>query len=165
MTYTPKPGDFGLSITQGNLGWWINLGQAFIRDSSRYTHAFIVADDKHVIEAQSVGAVKGRLQGYLGNAVFSQLDLTDEQRARVVEEAEKLIGTPYSWLDYLSIGLLHFGLRPKWLRKYIADTGHMICSQLVDEAYRRAGIHLFADGRDPADVTPGDLLYVLIDSR
>jgi hypothetical protein len=37
----------------------------------------------------------------------------------------------------------------------------MICSQLVDEAYLRAGVHLFDDGRDPGDVTPGDLLYVI----
>lgn len=165
MTYRPKPGDFGLSVTGGQIGWWINLGQAFIQDSSRYTHAFIVMDDSHVIESRAEGAVVGRLQGYIGNAAFSSLPLTDEQRARIVEEAQKLVGTPYSWLDYLSIGLLHFGLRPEWLRKYIANTGHMICSQLVDEAYKRAGIHLFEDGRDPQDVTPGDLLYVLVDNE
>ena len=37
----------------------------------------------------------------------------------------------------------------------------MICSQLVDEAYARAGVQLFDDGRLPGDVTPADL-YGLI---
>jgi uncharacterized protein YycO len=162
MTYTPKPGDFGLSVIDGHVGWWINLGQAIIRDSSRYTHAFVVVDDGMVIEAKPGGAEKNPVAPYVGKAIFSRLDLTEEQRSRVIEEAKKLEGTPYSFLDYLALALLHFGIRPKRLRKYIADSGHMICSQLVDEAYLRAGVHLFSDGRDPQDVTPGDLLYVLI---
>jgi hypothetical protein len=37
----------------------------------------------------------------------------------------------------------------------------MICSQLVDQCYQDAGVHLFADGRWPGDVTPADL-YRLI---
>ena len=33
----------------------------------------------------------------------------------------------------------------------------MICSQLVDEAYKRAGVQLFDDNRLPGDVDPNDL--------
>jgi hypothetical protein len=47
------------------------------------------------------------------------------------------------------------------VRDFVADEGHLICSQLVDEAYLRAGVHLFDDGRLPGDVTPGDLWWLL----
>ncbi len=53
-----------------------------------------------------------------------------------------------------------FHIRPRWLLDYVAGTGHMICSQLVDQSYLDAGVHLAEDGRFPGDVTPGDLAYV-----
>jgi hypothetical protein len=48
---------------------------------------------------------------------------------------------------------------------FIADSGHLICSQLVDLCYLRAGAHLFDDGRLPGDVTPGDLWKLLNPKR
>jgi len=49
---------------------------------------------------------------------------------------------------------------PGWLLDYVAGTGHIICSQLVDQCYLDAGVHLFDDGRFVGDVTPGDLAHV-----
>jgi hypothetical protein len=66
-------------------------------------------------------------------------------------------GVPYSFADYLYLGLEHWGVRSDWLRRRIASSGHMICSQLVDSVYSDARVHLFDDGRWPQDVTPGDL--------
>ncbi|QIN94086.1 enoyl-CoA hydratase/carnithine racemase-like [Streptomyces phage Wakanda] len=163
MTNMPRPGDFGLSRIGGFVGWWIGMGQLITGDASRYTHAFIVLDDETVIEAMPGGAVITPLSEYRGKAVFSNLSLTDEQRATVVREGRALKGVPYSFLDYLALALAHFGFKPKRLRKYITNKGHMICSQLVDEVYRRAGIHMFNDGRLPQDVTPGDLANYLIE--
>lgn len=156
-----KPGDIGLTRIGGVLGFFVSLGQHLAGDSSRYTHAYIVLDDETVIAAQPGGARIDNLSDYKNKAVYLQRDLTDEQRMTIVEEARSLEGLPYSFLDYLALALARFGIKPKWLQKYIADTGHMICSQLCDEVYRRAGIHLFNDGRLPQEVTPGDLFYVL----
>lgn len=156
-----KPGDIGLTRIGGVLGFFVSLGQHLAGDSSRYTHAYIVLDDKTVIAAQPSGARIDKLSDYDNKSVYLQRDLTDEQRATIVSEARALEGLPYSFLDYLAIALARFGIKPKWLRKYIANTGHMICSQLCDEIYRKAGIHLFNDGRLPQEVTPGDLFYVL----
>jgi len=78
-------------------------------------------------------------------------------RAATATAARKLVGRRYSFADYLALALAHFGIRPAWLQRYIADSGRLICSQLVDETYRLAGIHLFDDERLPQDVTPGDL--------
>lgn len=69
----------------------------------------------------------------------------------------ELVGVPYSFLDYLSLTLLHLGLPRRLTARRVTDSGHMICSQLVDTVLCRAGYHLFDDGRLPQDVTPGAL--------
>lgn len=159
----PQPGDFGLSTIGGWLGFWINIGQALARSASRYTHAFIVLDDETVLEAMPGGARIVPLSNYLGRAVFSDVPLTDEQRRAIVNEARALEGTPYSFLDYLSLALLHWKIRPDWLKNYIESSGHQICSQLVDFCWMRGGFHIFKDNRLPQDVMPGDLANWLIE--
>lgn len=162
-----KRGDYGLSQIQNRFThWWVNIAQALTGDSSRYTHAFVYVGGGMVVEAQPGGAILAPLSKYSPiEYIHSDLELTDQQRADIVKAALSLVGTPYSFVDYLQLALLHFGIKWDWLRKRIADRGHMICSQLVDECYLRAGVHLFDDGRWPQDVTPGDLLYVLITNK
>jgi hypothetical protein len=53
-------------------------------------------------------------------------------------------------------------MRPQWLKSYVANSRHMICSQLVDQVYFAAGVHLFDDGRIDGDVTPADLVNLLL---
>jgi len=177
----PKPGSFGLSRIGGLTGKLIAAGQAFSGDGSRWTHAFVVLDDETVIEAMPGGARIRPLAEYLAHEeiFFSDRPIqtwmarrdprliemyghnagTHEQLIRdvVVLNARRLNGTGYGYLQYLALGLVAVGVEPRWLRRYIASKGRMICSQLVDEVYRRAGVHLFNDGRLPQDVTPGDL--------
>jgi len=161
MIKTPKPGDYGLTTIGGVLGFFVSLGQHLAGDSSKYTHAFIVLDDNTVMAAQPGGARIDKLSDYTNRAIYSGANLTDTQRHAIVEQARALEGIPYSFLDYLAIALARFGIKPKWLTNFIANKKHMICSQLVDEVYRHAGIQLFNDGRLPQEVTPGDLLYIL----
>lgn len=159
----PREGELGLTTMGSWISWWVVLGQALLGDASRYTHAFVVTSETELVEAWSSGARPNELSAYAGHPLlFSALDLTDQQRRDVVAHAKSLEGTPYSFLDYLSLALLHWGIRPGWLTDYVKNSGHMICSQLVDEAFRRAGVHLFTDGRLPQDVTPGALFYVLL---
>jgi len=164
--HEPQPGDIGLSRITGFTGLFVSFGQWLIGDASRYTHAFIVVDGGRVVEAMPGGATYGSLQHYLDTgAVFSsgKIHLTDEQRALIVDEANSLIGTPYSFLDYAAIGLHRLGLRPRFIEKYVSSSAHMICSQLVDYVYCLAGIHLFFDARLSQNVTPGDIANVLIE--
>jgi len=135
-----------------------------------WTHAFIVVEDGMVVEAMPGGALLTPLSVYTVGAraqdtIFSDLELTDAQRTIICAAARELVGTPYSFADYLALALDHWGIRPRWLRRYIAGSGRMICSQLVDHVMLRAGVHLFTDGRDPGDVTPGDLANNLISDR
>lgn len=163
MATAPKPADFGLCRIPGHVGLAARIGIWLNGDGwHHYQHAFLVLEDQQLLEAMPGGArARPLTDDDRAAATFSDWPLTDQQRDSVVYHARLLVGTPYSVLDYLSLALVRLGIRPAWLRRYVANTGHLICSQLVDEVYLRAGIHMFHDGRFPGDVTPGDLAKVL----
>ncbi|MFG2292029.1 hypothetical protein [Streptomyces sp. NPDC048603] len=155
----PLPGDFALTRIRGLAGAFVGAGQWFIGDGAPVHHALVYIGGGYVVQAMPGGAEMIPMEDASPVVAWStgRIPLTAAQRVTVAEEATNLVGTPYSFLDYASIGLAHLGLRPRWLRDYVASTGHMICSQLVDEVYRRARVDLFDDDRIPGDVTPGDL--------
>jgi hypothetical protein len=100
----------------------------------------------------------GTVQRLPGLTKLSAVD----QALRVAEAARRYVGTKYSFLDYAAIAGRHFGLRSAKVRNYITTSGHMICSQLADQALADAGYHVFTDGRLPQDVTPAELYRQLL---
>lgn len=160
-TDNPLPGDIGLIHISGPVGGAISLGQRIIGSGSYYTHAFIVGRYGDAYQAQPGGAIVLTLADAVNGhrVAYSAFALTADQRNAIVDAAKAMLGTPYSDLDYPAIGaarLLHF----RWLERYVMDTGHMICSQYADEAYRRAGVELFPN-RMPGDVAPGDIAHLI----
>jgi hypothetical protein len=162
LMHPPLPGTIGLSKIGGALGKAIRIGQASTGDLSPWTHAFVVVDSTRVIEARPGGAGYASLEHYMrpGEAIFlpGWPYLTDEQRARVPEVAESLVGIPYGYLDYVSLAAwrtLH--LKLPLTRKRITSGGFMICSQMADALLSRLGVEVFDDGRESMDVTPGQL--------
>lgn len=161
-TERPLPGDFGLCRISGFTGACISAGQRAIGSGSYYTHAFIYVGNGEVIQAQPGGVARVMLAEALDGrkrVAYSDYELTGFQRSTVVRNAVALLGTPYSFLDYPAIGAARL-LGCKGFEDYVSTTGHMICSQLVDICYRRAGIELFP-GRIPGDVVPGDLARLI----
>ena len=170
-----KPGSFFLTTITGPAGYAIGLGQALAGAPSRYQHAGIILDgDGTILEAEPGGARIANISEYQGRGVLvcdgpvqqwiqraaSTGDPSAELawiRDRIVREARKLVGVPYSPLDYLALALLHLHLPSGWVRHRVQRSGHLICSQLVDAVYQRAGIQLYDDGRLPGDVMPADL--------
>jgi hypothetical protein len=150
-------GQFGLSRIGGALGFWISVGQLLVGDPAPVTHAFVVVGDQ-VVEAMPSGARLAPLEQYLGrdDVLFSNVVLTETQQFVIAENALALIGTKYGFADYLALALNVWGIRPKWLRAYIARGDRLICSALVDRAWSMAGLHMF-DGKDYGAVSPGDL--------
>ena len=158
----PQPGDFACVSIGGEGGRLIALGERLNGDAfTQYQHAFIYIGDGRIIQAEPGGAVSAPLGGY-GNIAWSSArwPLTAAQRVKVVAAATVRLGTPYSWLDYWAIGMHRLHVPAPGLKAFIASTRHMICSQLVDQCYADAGVHLFADGRWPGYVTPADLAGV-----
>lgn len=152
----PKPGSIGVVKVTGDVGKWIRFGEWLLDGHETYQHAFVVLDDGTLIEAQPGGAVIHPLSEWPNARYNDNMPLTDAQRAAIVKNARELWGTPYGWLDYASLVLMKFHIRPAFVVKRVNNPGHLICSQLADLAYQRAGVELF-EGRHAGDVTPGDL--------
>ncbi|MFE9428947.1 hypothetical protein ACFYNO_39060 [Kitasatospora sp. NPDC006697] len=158
----PRPGDFAVVRMAGTVGRLIRFGQWLNGDGfADYEHAVVLVDDDALVEAEPGGAVQSPAGEYRDRPVrwsTGHVDLTEEQRAAVVAAAHRYVGVPYSFLDYLALAAHRFRLPGSGLLKhYVADTRHMICSQLVDQCYQDAGVNLFTDGRWPGYVTPADL--------
>jgi hypothetical protein len=158
-------GQFGLTQIPGAAGLFIRVGQWLIGDGfENYEHAAVAIDDAtsgaiDVMEAEPGGA---RISTYnFVQFTWSNLSLTLEQAQAVSLAAIKYKNVPYSFLDYFAIALHKWHIPIPGLRKYISSTRHMICSQLVDQCFKDAGVQLFDDGRWSGYVTPGDLYKLL----
>lgn len=166
MTTAPQPGDFAVVRMNGNAGQLIRVGQWLNGDGfADYEHAFVLVGDGMVVEAQPGGAKLTPLSDYLGRPMLwssGQITMTSGQRAKVVSAAHRYVLTPYSFVDYLALAAHRFHIPLPGLRQDIESSRHMICSQLVDQSYRDAGVELFADGRWPGYVTPADLYYRIL---
>jgi len=154
----PMPGDFGLVPLPGAVGKMISLGERLNGDAfSNFDHAFLLLRDNRIIEAEPGGARIMPADEYGDTVLWSYWTLTDPQRAAIVSEAWKYVGTPYSAADYFALAAKRLHLPAPGLRRYVASSGHMICSQLVDQIYQDAGLQIFDDGRWCGYVTPADL--------
>jgi hypothetical protein len=180
-------GDIGFASIRGSVGAGVLAGQtgidlaALLRGrpattAGWITHAFMVTQTPGdgtaaLVEAMPGGAREVWIED-AGNGVnaerhgpgFAYVRLPDRRVSLAAAAARDLVGTPYGFAQYAAIaGLTLLGgdtANPKGiLAQYVRKSPAMICSQLVDEAYRRAGIRLFDDGRPPAYVTPGALFW------
>ncbi|MGW0930689.1 hypothetical protein [Streptomyces sp. NPDC002644] len=163
----PQIGDFGLTRIEGFVGRLVNFGQWMVGDHAPVQHALVYVGDGLVVQAMPGGAECIPLEDASPVVKWSTgiVDLTENQRWDIASWATVFVGTPYGWLDYLALGLERFGFRWNWLRRYIMSNHSMICSQLVDYVYAKAGVDLFTDGRLPGDITPGDLYHLLMDKE
>lgn len=174
-----QPGDILLLRIEGFIGWCVWLMQIINRDTSYWTHAAIVLDDDTVFEAQPGGSVITPLAEYAerpGTVVsyyqrpkpglpkeYELLPLTNilngSRRASIVRDARAMHkkGYQYAWSTYFYLALVRFGIRPNWVKWQVQNPDVGICSQACDLLYDDNAVHLFADGRMPYDVTPGDL--------
>lgn len=153
-------GDIGLTIVEGAPGRLIRVGQLLNGDGySTFEHAFVVVGVDgavpHVVQAQPGGAALEPLRCDPSKTIY--LRCPEGSRAATAAAAESYIGVGYSWLDYFALAAHRIHLPAPLLRRYIASTGHMICSQLADRAAADAGWHLFDDARWEGYVTPGAL--------
>lgn len=175
-----KPGDFFLVSFDGknpNIsdpnhwlmhGGFIRIGQWANGDGfSQFEHAGLYVGSGKIIEAQNTGTKIADVHRYDNNETLWSsgiINPTDKQRAAICKAAYGYVGTPYSWPDYWALAAkrLHLGPLVPGLKNYVANTGHMICSQVVDQCYDDGGYHLFHDKRWPGYVTPGSLYNRLI---
>lgn len=173
-----QPGDLIATHISGSVGRWIGFGE--LLDSNRLFHPFskealdlsvfshvaVVRDATTLVEAEVGGARLAPISEYLdGRPILFSTGLLGVDAAtgqKIADEAVKLLGVPYSFLDYGSIAAHRFHVPVPGLKAYISASGHLICSQLADLACQRAGVQLFDDGRWDGSVTPYDIAQLLV---
>lgn len=171
--YVPLPGTIGLSRLPGVFGLTVHAGQWLVTklDHVRlktgneawadWQHAFVYLGGGNVMSAEPGGAkIRPTTRWnpiYWCTGIAAQYTPSELQYA--ADEARKFEHVPYSFIDYLAIAAHTLHIPAPGLKGYIASTRHVICSQLCDESYSNAGLHLFKN-RWPGYVDPLDL-YIL----
>jgi hypothetical protein len=161
---TREPGDFAAVNTAGDIGTLIKIGEGLNGEGfGEYAHALVYVGGGQVVEAEPAGARK-RVRGIEPGDLWSTglIPLTSVQRSAICLAADGYVGTGYSFLDYAALAAHHFGIPAPGLKSFIQSSHHMICSQLTDQCYQDAGVHLFDDGRWPGYVTPKSLANLLL---
>jgi hypothetical protein len=153
----PPVGLIGLTLIHGDVGKAIEFGEWLNGDGFKaWEHAFISIGGGLIVEAEPGGARVSNISEYSTvHWCHGLYDLgTPEQLNATEDAAKKYTGVPYSFLDYVALVDHRLHIPFPGLQGYIASTGHMICSQLVDQCYSDAGMHIFTDGRWPGYVDP-----------
>jgi uncharacterized protein YycO len=169
VTELPLPGTIGLVPVAGEVGRLIRLGQwlaeepvwrwwVFDPTLPDYQHSVVYLGDGKIIEAEPGGArvmpVTEYPEVYWCTAIAGMF--TEEQLAGVADMAHTFEGVKYSFLDYLALATHRLHIPAPGLKRYIASTGHMICSQLCDAAYRLKGFTILPGNPWPGYVMPVD---------
>jgi hypothetical protein len=165
----PVAGTIGLTQISGEVGKGIRVGQYLCGEGFKdYEHAFLLGPNGHILQAEPGGARIGNVSEYLDiywcNQIAALTDVktllaiwlnTSARYGPDIETGGKGVG--YSFLDYDAIAMHRLHIPAPGLKQYIGDTGHMICSQLVDQGYKDEGVNIFTDRRWPGYVMPGSL--------
>jgi hypothetical protein len=160
-----EPGDIAVVHSTSLVGAAIRVLQDWSGGSGQFEHVIVGVDGGQIVEAVPGGARHVPFH-YDPQYVYWSHDavpLTAAQRRKVVSSALWYAGeggaepVPYSFGDYLAIAAHCWHIPAPGLADFIADTGHMICSQLADQCLADAGVHLFTDGRWPGYVRPYDI--------
>lgn len=159
--YDPQPGDIGVTQVEGRVGFLIRLSQWLNGDGfADYEHAFVSLGQGQIVEAEPGGARIAELTEYNARNV-AWLRCPPEHREAVAAAARGLVGTPYSFLDYLAFALHRFHIPAPGLRRYIASRKHLLCSALADYAAQLGGWTLYDDGRWWGYVDPADIWHLI----
>jgi hypothetical protein len=158
----PTPGDFFLLRGTDPVGRLIEFGELLYGEGfGEFSHAGIMVNATQILEAEPGGARLRPVDEYGSAMVWSSWKLDNIARLQLSHTAMTYLGVGYSAMDYFALAAHHWGLPLPGLKSYVASSGHMICSQLVDQIYTAAGFPMFHDGRWPGFVTPQSLKAVL----
>jgi uncharacterized protein YycO len=146
---TVRAGDY-LCVLAGRflVDRFIEYGQmldGFDRTYARYVHVAqiveVVGNSVYVVEGWPPRARRNVYQLDEPGLIFSGEQVSDENRQKIVDKANSLVGTPYSASEYFAIAAHRLHLPgEKELRDHVQHSGHMICSRLVAVCQAAGGV-------------------------
>ncbi|WP_169741226.1 papain-like cysteine protease family protein [Andreprevotia chitinilytica] len=159
-----QAGDIIVSTTDHATSYLIRGGSI-----SAVSHAMLYIGDGKVVEAVGQGVIEHPLADAISDAIlavaFRYPNLDDMHRQAVVSYARSQVGLPYNYA-----GAAYAGYRiwnpitriGEWIGQRLSvapeNAGSFYCSQLVLEAYARAGVALTTEAPDVS--TPGDIVQL-----
>ncbi|MEZ2388876.1 hypothetical protein AB6813_04895 [bacterium RCC_150] len=144
-----------IGLLRFSTGW---IGKAIEWATDSHTHHVIVAVSETECVSADLGGVRFKPISDFGHVDWSAFVLTGDQVKKIIAAARFYVDrpTPYNLAIYppLLWQKLTGHKVDGWLAKWLSKRPNENCSQLADDIYNRAGIHLFPD--IPEIVTPGD---------
>lgn len=154
----------------GKKSWLSPIFAWFMR--SRWSHVFVVREvtprSTYIVETTSFESAINVIDSYLDASesklqVWRPTRLTQEQLRAVTDACTAMYGTPYGWLQFVSLGiralLARVGIKiPNFIRQ------GTICDQLVLYGYTRSDIPGLA-GIDPESVETQELYELVTAAR
>jgi len=154
--YEPRIGDYGVVKTNGFFGLLIRIGT-----TSRWNHAIVYVGDGRAVSADPIGVKLVNIADYKDIAWNRHEQLTDEQREHIAKNALSFVGRPYDFFTIALLALRILGLKLNLpMFTYLSKKDGFICSELVAEAYDKAGVALL--NKPDYLIVPGDLAERLI---
>jgi hypothetical protein len=142
-----------IGLRRHSTGW---VGKCIEWATNSHTHHVVVAVSETVcISAEPGGARYRPIKDY-PELVWSHYGLTEDQRTLIRDAAAEYEGRPYNYAIYGPLLWQRISGRKVdgWVAEWLAHRPNENCSQLVDDIYTMAGLHLFPDISQL--VTPGD---------
>jgi cell wall-associated NlpC family hydrolase len=126
---------------------------------SPYDHAFVVIGDGRIVEAEPGGVRIRDITEYAGCRIAYNTaePVNGTQRAQVAAFATNLRGERYNWGADTVDGLAALGIRWRILGRLARARRSVMCSELIAEAGRSAGLDWLCGQVDPSRVVPGML--------
>lgn len=126
-------------------------------DTDSHTHHVVVATSPTQCVSAEPGGVVVRTNAAYRNILWFRLTLTDGEKAAIVAAAETKLTLPYNYAIYpvLFMQKLTGIPTPQCVAAWLGRRRNVDCSQLADDIYCAAGIHLFPNQYSDV-VTPGD---------
>jgi hypothetical protein len=128
-------------ITTDSKSWFsaiiLSVLNFFQKDDVKYQHAMLVVDEAICIEANwevEYSNIETRLVDFKRYKVLRHKELTEEQRAGIVEKATDLLGLRYSVARIL-LQLCDQLFNTNYFSKRIKDPEQQICSSLIAWCY------------------------------
>jgi len=142
-----------IGLRRHSTGW---VGKEIEWATYSHTHHVVVAVSEAVcISAEPGGARYRRISDY-PELTWSRFGLTDDQRTLIRDAAAEYEGSPYNFAIYGPLLWQRLTGRKVdgWVARWLSRRPNENCSQLSDDIYNAADLHLFED--IPEIVTPGD---------
>jgi hypothetical protein len=149
---------YGPQSWQQRLICWVTNSPVYHCVIATSNDTCVGAEEPHPIE---------RPISHFGNIVWSDFDLTDEQRRGIVQWVSEHMDATYNTTDDVAIGIerLMHEHTPKRILRRLSSSQHLQCAQLCDASYTYgAGIQVFRNHRYFGAVAPADFVPLLQDT-